>query len=140
MSSFEIKYRKIRKRGSLDGKTFQDSIRCLSRKYVSTNFLRSSFGQRSLLPPLQTFPPRDGSPFPIRRSLLDFRRGNAAKESREFSVNSRIVEGGGREIKIYIGSNARWIGIRAISFRKRNAFFRYFPGNFGRLESEWGRR
>lgn len=77
------------------------------------------------------FPPSPfASPFPagttIRRSLLAASATETRQKNPENSVNSRIVEG--REIKIYIGSNAGWIGIRAISFRKRALFFfRYFP-------------
>lgn len=72
------------------------------------------------------FPPSPfASPFPagttIRRSLLAASATETRQKNPENSVNSRIVEG--REIKIYIGSNAGWIGIRAISFRKRALFF-----------------
>lgn len=97
------------------------------------------FGQRSLQQH-RSFP-RDGSPFPLHDSLSLYiyvynnERGTVStvfdsspentgeQKNPENSVNSLRFENRGEKLKFI---SARTIGIRAISFRKRTSFFRYF--------------
>lgn len=123
MSSFEIKYWKIR--GNVP-RFHQISVTKICFRQFSPIFFRTKINQQHPSPEMKAhFRPG---------RFADLSATETRRKNPENSVNSRIVEGGGREIKIYIGSNARWIGIRAISFRKRALFFHTFQGmgNFAR--------